>query len=219
MKKYFDILKNCILFDGIERDNLENMLGCINGRIEEYSKGEAVMQEGIAVKDIGIVLSGAVQIERTDYYGNRSIITTAEPGEIFAESFACAETKELPFCITAAVKSEIMLIDCKRVIHTCSRSCEFHSSMIYNLMKIIATKNILLNQRTEITSKRTTRDKLMTYLLITAKKNDSDSFSIPYDRQTLADFLGVDRSGLSAEISKLRNEGIIESRKNRFRLL
>lgn len=219
MRKYFDILKKCILFDGIDSESLETMLGCINARVRTYEKGDTVIGENSPARYIGIVLSGSVQIERTDYYGNRSILTTAEESDIFAESFACAEAESMPVDIIASRKSEIMLIDCRKVTHTCANSCEFHGRMIYNLMKIIAAKNIQLNQKAEITSKRTTREKLMAYLLMCAKKSNSDIFCIPYDRQTLADFLGVDRSGLSAEISKMRNEGIIESRKNLFRLL
>ena len=111
-----------------------------------------------------------------------------------------------------------MLIDCNHILHTCSNNCGFHQQLIFNLMKDLAVKTLLFHQKIEITSKRTTREKLMTYLLIQAKRVNSNSFDIPFDRQELADYLEVERSGLSAEISKLRQEGILESHKNHFEL-
>ena len=112
-----------------------------------------------------------------------------------------------------------MLIDCSHILHTCANNCGFHQQLIFNLMKDLATKTILFHQRIEITSKRSTREKLLTYLAMQAKRVGSNSFDIAFDRQELADFLEVDRSGLSAEISKLRREGILESTKNHFELL
>ena len=112
-----------------------------------------------------------------------------------------------------------MLIDCSHILHTCSNHCGFHQQLIFNLMKDLASKTIMFQQRIEITSKRSTREKLMTYLILQARKVSSDSFDIPFDRQELADYLEVDRSGLSVEISKLRNEGVIECKRNFFKLL
>ena len=142
-----------------------------------------------------------------------------EPTQIFGESFACADEKKMPVDIVASEDSEILMVDCQRVIHSCSNACDFHRHIIFNLLKIVAKKNILFNQKIEITSKRTTREKLLTYLLQQAKKTGSDEFSIPYDRQELADYLEVDRSGLSVEIGKLKKEGIIDNRKNIFKML
>ena len=207
------------MFNGIEDENLIAMLSCLDAKVSVFEKRETIATEGVVARCVGIVLSGTVQLERTDYYGNRSIIASVEPSELFGESYACTDLYQLPFSIIAAEKSEIMLIDCQKIIYTCSNSCNFHNQTIFNLLKIIATKNIMLNQKAEITAKRTTREKLMAYLLMQSKKNQSQSFTISFDRQELADFLEVDRSGLSAEISKLRNEGVLESRKNWFKLL
>ena len=112
-----------------------------------------------------------------------------------------------------------MLIDCRHIMHTCSNNCGFHQKLIYNLMKDLALKTLLFHQRIEITSKRSTREKLLAYLMLQAKKANSNSFEVPFDRQELADFLEVDRSGLSAEIGKLKREGIIDNQKNHFVLL
>ena len=207
------------MFDGIDECNLNALLNCLNAKVLSFMKNQVIIEEGTPAKYFGIVLSGSVSITKLDYFGNKSIISVIEPSDLFGESFACAETKAVSVSVVAQNDSEIMLIDCKRIIHSCSNSCEFHSRIIYNLLKILAEKNLMFNQKIEITSKRTTREKLMTFLSFQAAKNSSNSFYIPFDRQSLADYLEVDRSGLSCEIGKLRKEGIIESKRNYFKIL
>ena len=219
MIKYLEILKKCPLFDEIKENDLIKMLSCLGARVLSFDKKFTVFSEGSKAKYIGIVLSGSVQTALIDYDGNRSIISNIGASDVFAEDYACAEINSIPVTVIANEPSEIMLIDCSHILHTCSNNCGFHQQLIYNLMKDLATKTIMFHQRVEATSKRTTREKLLTYLSIEAKKNSSNSFDIPFDRQELADYLEVERSGLSAEISKLRNEGIIESNKNHFKLL
>ena len=219
MEKYSEILKKCALFFEIEENNLIKMLTCFGAKIKAFDKKYTIFAEGSSAKFIGIVLSGSAQIIQIDYYGNRNILGTIEPSQVFAEEFACTESNSLPISIVANEPCEVMLIDCQHILHTCSNNCEFHQQIIYNLMKDLATKTIDFHQKIEVTSKRTTRDKLLTYLIFKSKETGKKSFDIPYDRQELADYLEVDRSGLSAEISKLRNEGILESTKKHFVLL
>lgn len=219
MKKYLEILKNCPLFFNIEDDKLLTMLNCLGAKVVSFDKKYTVLAEGTPAKYIGVVLTGSAQILQIDYYGNRSILGKVGPSEMFNEAFACAETKAVPVTVIANEPSEIMLIDCSHILHTCHNNCGFHQQLIFNLMKDLAVKTIMFHQRIEVTSKRTTREKLMAYLFLQAKKADSPVFSIPFDRQELADYLEVDRSGLSAEISKLRNEGIINCHRSQFELL
>ncbi len=219
LKKYLNILKQCPLFFGIDDDDLLKMLTCLGARVMFFDKKFTVFAEGSPAKYIGIVLSGSVQITQTDYYGNRSILSDVTAGNVFAEAFACAEVRSIPVSVVANEPGEIMLIDCSHILHTCKNNCGFHQQLIFNLMKDLAFKSIQVHQRIEVTSKRTTREKLLTYLAFQAKKQQTNCFDIPFDRQELADYLEVDRSGLSAEISKLKNEGIIECRKNKFTLL
>ena len=219
MKEYLKILHQCILFDGIAGEDVTKMLTCMGARIEHFDKKYTVLAEGTPAKFIGIVLSGSAQIVHIDYYGNRSILSEIYPSDVFGEAFACAEEPMVPVTVIANEPCEIMLIDASHILHTCSNHCGFHERLIFNLMKDLAQKTLICHQKIEIISKRSTREKLMTYLLLQAKKAGSDSFSIPFDRQELADFLEVDRSGLSVEISKLRKEGILKSEKNRFTLL
>jgi len=219
MREYINVLKKCILFKNIEDNDIVPLLGCINGRKKPYKKGETIFYEGDIISEIGIVLSGSVELIRYDYNGNKSIVTFVKESELFGESFACLGNRKIPVSIVAKEDSVICLIDIKRIIKTCSNSCNFHNLMIHNLLRVVALKNVILNQKIEIISKRTTREKLLTYLYIESKKAKSKSFYIPYDRQGLADYLEVDRSGLSNEISKLIKEEIIKSEKNYFELL
>lgn len=219
MKKYFHILRKGPLFHRIADKNLLALLGCLGATVACYEKNETIIAEGEPAKYIGIVLSGSAQVMRVDYFGNRSIIAGVEPSEIFGESFALAEVQAIPVTVVANEPSDVLLIDCARVMRSCGNACEFHRQLIDNLTKDVATKNLMFHQKIEITSKRSTREKLMTYLLLQAKKNNSDSFDIPFDRQELADYLEVDRSGLSAQISRLRSEGLIRNQKNHFELL
>jgi len=219
LQKYLKILRKCALFAQIKDEDLLRMLTCLGAKVAQFDKKYTIFAEGSVAKYIGIVLSGSAQILQVDYYGNRSILSNIIPGDVFAEAFACAEVSALPVTVIANEPSEIMLIDCSHILHTCANNCGFHQQLIFNLMKDLATKTILFHQRIEITSKRSTREKLLTYLTMQAKRVGSNSFDIAFDRQELADFLEVDRSGLSAEISKLRREGILESTKNHFELL
>lgn len=213
------ILFDCPLFSGISQDDLQALLVCLDAKTKRYAKRETIASEGEKAQFVGIVLSGSVQISSIDYCGNRSIIGAAYPSELFGESFACAGTASLPIDVIAAEDAEILLIDCVRILNSCDNSCGFHRHLIFNLMQIIASKNLNFFEKIQIISKRTTQEKLMAYLLLCSKKLKSSSFDIPYDRQELADFLGVDRSGLSAEISKLCKAGVIKSRKNHFEIL
>ena len=219
MKDFFDILRECPLFDQIGDESLDEMLGCLGAKKCSYKKGDTVLAEGDKAKYLGIVLKGSVQLVRVDYYGNRSILTSIEPPQLFGEAFACAGLDSVPVDVVAAENTDILLTDAMHIARPCENACAFHRQMTLNLLQIVARKNLVLHRKIEITSKRSTREKLMTYLLLQAKKAGSSTFTIPYDRQELADYLGVERSGLSTEIGKLRNEKVLECRRSTFTLL
>jgi len=219
MKKYMEILARCPLFAGVSPQNLLSMTSCLGARVVRFARGNVIFTEGQPAREMGLLLSGKARIVKEDIYGNRTIVAGIEPAELFGESFACAQLEAIPASVVATEDSEVLLMDCQRLLTTCSNSCEFHNQLIFNLLKVVATKNIMFNQKIEITSRRTTRGKLLAYLNSQAKLHGSSTFTIPYDRQELADYLEVDRSGLSAEISKLRKEGVLASEKNQFTLL
>lgn len=219
MKKYLDILKSVDLFKGIKESEMEPLLTCLSAQRAHYEKGQTVFFSGEGIDHFGIVLSGQVQIVQDDYYGNRSILANIGTGSLFGESFACAEIKMLPVSVITTTESELLFIDCRRLAVPCTRACGFHSRLIQNMLNIVAMKNVSLTQKIEFVSKRTTREKLLSYLSAEAKKAGDSQFSIPFNRQELADYLSVDRSAMSAELSKLRDDGVLNYRKNKFELL
>lgn len=214
-----DSLLHCALFDGIGADDLAGMLDCLGARRAAYARGEIILAEGAPAQDVGILIAGQVQLVRTDYYGNRSIMMNIRAGQLFAESFACARAARLPASVVAVEDCEVLLLDCRRVLTSCCNACAFHSRIIFNLLQIVAEKNLALHRKAMITSRRSTRGKLMTYLLLQAKEAGRADFTIPFDRQGLADYLEVDRSGLSAELSKLKKDGVLDYYRSDFRLL
>ncbi len=219
MEKYLKILHQCPLFNGLDDDQLFKLLHCLGIEVKHYEKKQTILAEGTPANCVGVLLSGSAQITQVDYYGNRSILFRLEPSDVFAETFACAEAGTIPVTVSAGDSCAVLLIDCNRILHTCPKHCDCHQRLIFNLMRGLAQKAILFHQKLEVTSKRTTREKLMTYLTQCSKEADSNTFDIPFDRQELADYLEVERSGLSAEIGKMRREGILLCERNHFVLL
>ena len=218
MEAYYEIFSKCPLFAGISQKEMGEMLGCLNGKITGIAKGDPVFLEGDSARYMGVVLSGAIQVVRDDYYGNRSVLTVVSPGGLFGETFACAGLEALPVSAIALQNSTVLLLDCRRVLTGCTHACPFHSRLISNLLQVIAQKNLTLTQKIRYMSQKTTREKLMEFLLDQAKRHGSAEFTIPYDRQALADYLGVERSAMSAEIGKLRKDGLIETSGAWFRV-
>ena len=219
MEKYYEIILENPLFEGIGREELQSMLGCLGARVTQVKKGNPVFLEGDPAGFIGIVLEGAVRIVRDDYYGQRTLLAQAEPGDIFAEAYACADVAVMPISGYGAADSQVLLLSCRKMLTVCTNACHFHNQLVKNMLKVVAQKNLNLNSKIRFMSQKTTKEKLMAYLLDQAKKAGSSEFTIPFDRQALADFLGVERSAMSAELSKLRRDGVLESTGSRFRLL
>ncbi|NLG10724.1 MAG: Crp/Fnr family transcriptional regulator [Coriobacteriaceae bacterium] len=219
MRDYFALLKSSPLFDGIQEENLTGMLQCLNARSIPYRKDEILLLAGQPIASAGLVLSGRVQIIKEDYSGNRTILTEVSPGYLFAEAFACAQSSHLPITVISVSECQILWLDVQRVVSVCSSACQFHTRLIENLLAILASNNILLNQKIDHLSKRTTREKLLSYLSDQAIRQGLDEFEIPFSRQELADYLCVERSAMSAELSRMQNDGLLCFKSRRFRLL
>ncbi len=219
MKKYLNVLKKAELFSGIRESDIDALISCLSARPVHYEKARYVYLSGDGFEGMGIVLSGMLQIIKEDYYGNRLIIAEVGEGQLFGETFACADIKALPVSVYSATESDVLFIDYRKLISPCSAACSFHNRLIYNMLRIVAMKNIILNEKIEVMSKRSTRDKLIAYLSSEAQKAKSSRFSIPFNRQELADYLSVDRSAMSAELGRMRDEGLLKFEKNRFELL
>lgn len=215
------ILGACSLFEGFSVARLRQALSDLGGKVRGFGKGEAVFREGDPANAVGVVLEGEIQVYSEDYYGVRRMMTVLPAGEIFGEVFACAEVEALPVSAVAVRDSRVMLFDCRPVTLAGrgENTEEYYVHLTRNLLHIMARKNLMLNRKIELLSKRTTREKLLFYLHTQAKTAKSDRFTIPYDRQQLADYLGVERSAMSEQLGKLRREGVIECNKNHFHLL
>lgn len=215
MKKYINIIKKSLLFNGINENELNSMIECLSPKYKAYNKGEFILQAGDKICNIGLVLLGSVHIIKEDFWGNTNIVTKLCSGEFFGETYACTTT-EIGVNVISIESSEILFLNINKVLNTCSSACKFHSRLIQNLLSIISQKNILLTKKLEHMSKRTTKEKLLSYLFEEYLKNNSEYFQIPFNRQQLADYLSVDRSAMSNELCKLRDEGIISFYKNQF---
>lgn len=213
-----NLLGGSPLFAGISPDELPLLLKCLSVTIRGYGKNEFIFTHGDRVSFIGLVLEGSVQIIRENYWGSRSILSQMGPAELFAEAFSCAGVPTLEVSALAVQPCRILLMDYKKVITTCPSSCGFHSQLVQNMIRILAMKNIMLTQKMGHITMRSTREKVLSYLSARALEAGSGRFAIPFNRQELADYLSVDRSALSAELSKMKDEGILSYHKNQFEL-
>ncbi|MDR1779051.1 MAG: Crp/Fnr family transcriptional regulator [Clostridiales Family XIII bacterium] len=219
MKNIFPVISSSPLFAGISSEDFGAIMGCLGAAVKGYDKGETVYFEGDTVSEIGLLVSGKLHLLKNDIWGNNSILTEISPPDMFAEAVVCSGLGRVPVSVVAKEKSEILFIDYKKVVTTCEGACGFHSKLIRNMIGVLARKNILLSNKMEHITKRTIKDKLLSYLGDAARQTGSRSIDIPYNRQELADYLSVERSALSAEMSKLKSEGIIDYRKNHFEVL
>ena len=219
MKKYVEILKRTQLFSGVAADEISAMLNCLQAKLLVYKKGDYVFREGEHIDNITVLVSGKLLIQHDDYWGNRNIVNVIRIGEMFGEAYVAPESGSLLNDVIAEEASVIIFFDVKRILTTCSTACRFHSMVVQNLFFAISEKNRKLVQKIGHMSKRSTRAKLLSYLSDEAKRNNSSHFTIPFSRQQLADFLCVDRSAMSNELCKMRDEGLLQFEKNEFTLL
>ncbi|MBQ8186542.1 MAG: Crp/Fnr family transcriptional regulator [Clostridia bacterium] len=218
MKKYIPALKRTQLFAGVAEEEIAAMLTCLDARAKTYQKGETVFRQGEHLSCITVLVEGNLYIQRDDFWGSRSIIQHIGVGEMFGEACMAPESGAILNDVVAAADSTVVFFDVKRIITTCSSACRFHAMVVQNLFFAISEKNRRLVQKLGHMAKRTTREKLLSYLSDEARRQNSAEFTIPFNRQELADFLSVDRSAMSAELGRMRDEGILEFEKNRFRL-
>lgn len=219
IRQYLPILKKSALFNDVSEENLLLMLHCLLAKIRTYDKNTYIIHATQSPIDVGIVLSGRVNIISEDYWGNRNILTTLEAGELFGEAFACAQATLDTLNVIAAENSQIMFINYAKITTTCHRGCHFHTKLIQNMLQLVSQKNIMLTTKIGHLTKKTTREKLLSYLSNEAIKKHSSTFTIPFNRQELADFLSVERSAMSAELSRMQKDNLIKYHKNQFTLL
>lgn len=218
MKKYLSIIEKSSIFRGIEGQEIEPMLKCLSATTSTYKKQEFILRNGDYATNVGMILAGSATIIQEDFWGNRNIITKICPSQLFAETYACNQGIPLHISVIASEPATVLYLDVNRVLTTCSSSCQFHNRLIRNLVSSLAQKNLLMNEKMLHMAQRTTREKLLSYLSAEAIEQGSSSFEIPYNRQQLADYLSVDRSAMSNELSKLQKEGTLTYTRNHFTL-
>ena len=219
LQRHEQVLRRCALFGDIDPQQLFVLLGCLGATERRYRKGEFILRAGEAAAQVGVLLAGTAHVIQEDYWGNLSIVTRAEPSDLFAESFCCAGVGQLPVSVLSIQACEVLFLDFNRIIDICSSACGFHNALIKNMLQILAQKSVILTSKIEDLTQRTTREKLLSYLSRQALGTGVGRFTIPFNRQELADYLSVDRSALSSELAKMQSDGLLRYRKNEFELL
>ena len=207
------------LFRGLTSEEIEQVLTCLQAEKKHFERGRYILREGDKVRSVGLVLSGGVNIERDDFWGNRTILGHVEPGQIFGETYACVPGEPLTVSVTAAAESEILFLDIGCMLTVCGNACAVHNKLIGNLLAVTAEKNLRLSSRMAHIAPKTIRGRVLAYLAELAVRQGGQTVIVPFDRQQMADYLGVERSALSGELSKMRKEGILDAHKNVFRIL
>lgn len=216
MKEFLPVIRSSSLFSGISETELTAMLSCLETREERFPKDTFLLRTGDTAESIGLVLSGSVLVVQEDIWGNRNILSKAGPGQTFAAAYACAPGSLLNVSVLAETPVTAMFLNVKRVLNVCPSACEHHSRIIRNLLGELAEKNLRFGEKLTHMGQRTTRAKLMSYFSAEAQRLGSYEFDIPFSRQQLADYLAVERSGLSLELGKMRSEGLLDFYKSHF---
>ena len=213
-----DLLAHTQLFADSAPEEIGAMLGCLDARERRFPKGSYIHHMGDTIKTVGLVLEGSVRIESIDVWGNVSVMGAAGPGGMFGEAYAAVPDEPLMVDVVAAEDCTILFLNLGKVLSTCSHACPNHQRASRNMTAIIARHSLALSRRIFHVAPKTIRGKVLAYLSDAAERTGSREFDIPFDRQQLADYLGVDRSALSAELSRMQKAGIIETRRSHFTL-
>lgn len=216
MKEFLSVIQSSQLFSGVSEEELTAMLGCLGARTEPFQKDSFLLRMGETVDCIGLVLSGSLLIVQEDIWGNRNILSKVGPGQTYGAAFACAPGSTMTVSVAAQSAGTVMKLDVGRILTMCPSACAHHSRVMRNLLSDLAEKNLRLNEKLTHMGQRTTRAKLLSYLSAEARRRGSLEFDIPFSRQQLADFLAVERSGLSLELGKLRDEGLLDFSRSHF---
>ena len=207
------------LFEGIEPEDRVAMLGCTGYHIGVFQKGDIIAFEEENIRHIGIVISGAVDMVKEDIWGNKTMLVRTGKNEVFGETFACGSDNLSVVSFVVSEPAKILFMPFDRVMRSCSMACQFHHKLIENMVRVIANKNRDLIRKVEAVSKRSIREKLLAYLSVQAQTQNSRYFEIPLGRVELAEYLCVDRSALTRELVKMKEDGLIDYDRNCFRML
>lgn len=216
MKDFLPVIRSAQLFSGVSEDELTAMLSCLKAEKKDFPKEAFVLRSGDTADSIGLALAGTVLVIQEDIWGNHNILSKAGPGQTFAAAYACAPGSVLNVSVIAETPVTALFLNVKRILNVCPSACAHHSRIIRNLLSELAEKNLRFNEKLTHMGQRTTRSKIMSYLSAEAQRLGKYEFDIPFSRQQLADYLAVERSGLSLELGKMRSEGLLDFHKSHF---
>ncbi len=219
VEKYLDVIKSSPLFKDIETNSILSITSEWYSKIESYDKDNFIFLEGETLKNIGIILLGSAQIITYDFYGNKNIIASLEKSQLFGEAFVCALKNTMPMNVLATENTKVLFINYKEMTKIKNTNSLIIDKIKNNMLKIISEKNILLNKKIDLLSKRSTKEKILAYLYSVSKNAKSKTFTINLNRQELADFLSIERTAMSSKLSSLQREGVIKYDKNNFEIL
>lgn len=219
METYYPIIKKCALFRGIEENNYKHLLGCLNVQIKHFKENEYLFFAGDRINKVGVVLSGSVEILKENLAGNKHIIAILESSHLFAEGIVCTANRISPVTVQAKESTMVMFIPYEKIIRSCGQSCSYHFGLIQNMMVVLGEKNIDLNWKLELLTLKGMREKLASYLVKASFENSSYTFQIPLNRTELADFLNVSRTSMCRELTRMKNEGLIDLYGRSFKIL
>lgn len=212
----YNFIAGTKLFEGVSVEDAEAMLRCLGAQEKSYSRGEVIYHAGQCIERMGLLLEGGVNIVRPDIWGNENIIGHILPGEVFAETYACSQKAPMMADVIATTKSTVLFLDVGKVIKSCASSCSHHARLVRNLLMIMASKNLNLAQKINHITPKSIRERLLSYLSSEAVKQGKKEIEVPFNRQQMADYLAVDRSALSNELSKMQKDGLLSYHKNHF---
>jgi CRP-like cAMP-binding protein len=218
MERYYQLLLNSPIFASLTEEELAHILGCLGAKVKKFSSNQMIIREAEQVEHVGVVLDGGVLIISDDALGNRSLNFKLGPGELFGHVAATKVAAVSPVSVMSQDNSHILFLNFQNLITPCCNACHFHSKVIENMMNVLAKRNLMMNRKLSILSKRTIREKLLAYLAWQSYDSQSEEFTIPFNRDELADYLSVNRSALSRELSKMIDEGYFSNDRSYFKL-
>ncbi|MDD4113638.1 MAG: Crp/Fnr family transcriptional regulator [Herbinix sp.] len=219
MEQYYPIIKRCALFRGIEESNYKHLLGCLEAQIKHFDEDEYIFFAGDKINRVGVVLSGTVEIHKENLAGNKHIIAILDSSHLFAEGIVCTANRLSPVTVQAKEATDIMLIPYEKIIRSCGKSCSYHFGLIQNMMVVLGEKNINLNWKLELLTLKGMREKLASYLIKASYENRSNTFQIPLNRSELSDFLNVSRTSMCRELTRMKDDGLIDLYGRSFKIL
>ena len=205
------------LFRSISPEELTEIQALQCMRRRAYAKGETLFHSGDLIHEMGIVLSGNIHIATVDLWGDKTILQNISTGQSFAETYVLCH-EPLMVDVICADDAEILLIDINTLLREENQQMIWYAKLYRNLLLISLQKNMALSNRIFCTASKTVRGRLLSYFSFQSVRAGSAQFTIPFDRQQMADYLNLDRSALSKELGKMRKEGLIEFHKNHFTL-